>query len=49
MADEKEKVIDRDQTTSNPAGAEKDEIAQKDLENAVGGTWTWNDGGAPQA
>jgi len=48
MADEKEKAIDKDQATSNPAGAKKDELAQKDLDNAVGGTVTWTVGGMPQ-
>jgi hypothetical protein len=38
MADEKkEKVIDKDQETIIPAGVEKDELSEEDLERLSGG------------
>jgi hypothetical protein len=48
MAEKNEKAIEKDQATIIQDGAKKDELAQKDLEKAVGGTWTWTKGGAPQ-
>ena len=49
MAGEKDKAIEKDQATSIPASAKKDELSQKELENAAGGiTATWTEGGMPR-
>ena len=37
MTEEIKKAIDKDPETIKPAGNEKDEIADKDLEKAAGG------------
>jgi len=37
MADEKDKAIEKDQETIKPAGGRKDELSEKDLDQASGG------------
>jgi hypothetical protein len=38
MADEEEKAIEKDQETIKPAGGNKEELSEKDLDKASGGT-----------
>ena len=38
MADEKEKKIEKDQETIKPTGDKKDELSEKDLDKASGGS-----------
>jgi hypothetical protein len=38
MADEKEKKIEKDQETIKPAARKKDELSEKDLDKASGGS-----------
>lgn len=38
MAEEKEKAIEKDQETIKHAGGTKDELSEKDLDKASGGT-----------
>ena len=37
MAEEKEKAIEKDQETTKPAGAKKEDLSEKDLDKASGG------------
>lgn len=47
MAGEKERVIEGGQEVITPAADNKDQLGEKDLEKAAGGTWTWVKGGEP--
>jgi hypothetical protein len=38
MADEKENLIEKDQEAKIPSGASKNELLEKDLEKAAGGS-----------
>jgi len=38
MAGEKEKAIEKDQQNVKPTGGKKEELSEKDLEKAAGGT-----------
>ncbi|HMD83095.1 MAG TPA: hypothetical protein VKO18_00175 [Terriglobia bacterium] len=37
MAEENEKVIEKDRETITPAGAKKDELSEEDVEKVAGG------------